>query len=187
MFTSTMILEKQPTTSFEDLLKTFEKCLEKTEAFETMKQMPTNYKKIVRVMATSAIESLLTAFERNYQQIQISGYGRFTNVDTHNKTYNGVLNTIKVIEESGENIIIEIFKRGKDMTSPIKIFSTEESKGKASDVLVKERQEDGISDLEHRKERFNNLLLILNPKDEFEKIQLDKLKKEAKYLYLEDK
>ena len=73
------------------------------------------------------------------------------------------------------------------MTSPIKIFSTEESKGKASDVLVKERQEDGISDLEHRKERFNNLLLILNPKDEFEKIQLDKLKKEAKYLYLEDK
>ena len=34
MSTSTMILEKQPTTSFEDLLKTFEKCLEKTEAFE---------------------------------------------------------------------------------------------------------------------------------------------------------
>lgn len=165
----------------------FEGTLKNTEAFETMKQMPTNYKKIVRVMATSAIESLLTAFERNYQQIQISGYGRFTNVDTHNKTYNGVLNTIKVIEESGENIIIEIFKRGKDMTSPIKIFSTEQSKGKASDVLVKERQEDGISDLEHRKERFNNLLLILNPKDEFEKIQLDKLKKEAKYLYLEDK
>ena len=34
MSTSTMILEKQPTTSFEDLLKTFERCLEKTEAFE---------------------------------------------------------------------------------------------------------------------------------------------------------
>ena len=49
----------------------FEGTLRNTEALETMKKMPINYKKIVRVMATSDIESLLTAFERNYQQIQI--------------------------------------------------------------------------------------------------------------------
>ena len=37
------------------------------EALETMKGMPKDFKKVVRVMATSNIESLLTAFERNYE------------------------------------------------------------------------------------------------------------------------
>ena len=114
----------------------FEGTLKNTEPLETMKKMPDNFVKYVRIMATSNIESLLTAFERNYQQIQVSGYGRFTNVETHNFTYKGVLNTIKAIEISKKDIIIEIFKRGKDMTSPIKIFSSSNSQKKASDVFL---------------------------------------------------
>lgn len=158
----------------------FEGTLKNTEAFETMKKMPSNYKKMVRIMATCDIESLLTAFERNYQQIKITGYGRFTNVDTHNNTYKGVLDTIKVIESSSENIVIEIFKRGKDMTTPIKIYSSENSDRLASEVLCEEREKDRKEHTVNRKERLEKLLEELEPKDEFEEFQVKKLKEQIK-------
>ena len=161
----------------------FEGTLRNTQAFETMKNMPEFYKKVVRVMAVSNVESLLTAFERNYEQIKLSGYGRFTNVQTHNITYDGVLKTIKTIENSGENIIIEVFKRGKDMVSPVKIFSSSESAGKlASEVMVEERDRDRSRFKEERASRLRKLLETLVPKDEFEKEQLEKLKTELEFL-----
>lgn len=156
----------------------FEGTLRNTEALETMKRMPKNFNRIVRVMAICDIESLLTAFERNYQQINISGYGRFTNVETHNITYNGVLNTIKAIEESKEDITIELFTRGKDMTTPIRVFSSKESERLASDVLAEERKKDEKRYIEERRNRLNNLLETLIPKDEYEKIQIEKLQKQ---------
>lgn len=156
----------------------FEGTLRNTEALETMKKMPKYYKKYVRIMATSDIESLLTAFERNYEQIKISGYGRFTNVETHNITYNGVLETLKAIEASNENITIEIFKRGKDMTSPIRIYSSDFDNEVASKILMEQRTIDRNKFKIERKKRFNNLINTLQPKDEFEKMQIEKLIKE---------
>ena len=156
----------------------FEGTLRNTEALETMKRMPKNFNRIVRVMAICDIESLLTAFERNYQQINISGYGRFTNVETHNITYNGVLNTIKAIEESGEDITIELFTRGEDMTTPVRVFSSKESDRPASEVLVEERKKDEKRYIEERRNRLNNLLETLIPKDEYEKTQIEKLQKQ---------
>ena len=158
----------------------FEGTLRNTEALETMKRMPKNFKRIVRVMATCDTESFLTAFERNYQQINISGYGRFTNVETHNITYDGVLNTIKQIEISGEDIIIELFTRGKDMASPIKIYSSKDSNKFASEILIEERKKDKEKYIEERKKRLENLLEILIPKDEYEKIQIEKLTEQIK-------
>lgn len=156
----------------------FEGTLRNTEPLETLKKMPDSYKKYIRIMATSARESLLTAFERNYQQIKVSGYGRFTNVETHNITYNGVLNTVKEAEKYGLDITFEIFKRGKDMVSPIKIFSTDESDKLASDELVKGREEDTKLFVEEREKRLQILLDTLVPKDDYEKEQLAKLKQE---------
>lgn len=161
----------------------FEGTLRNAQALETMKSMPKDYKKVVRVMAVSNVESLLTAFERNYEQIKLSGYGRFTNVETHNITYNGVLETIKKIENSGEDIIIEVFKRGKDMVSPIKIFSSSENTGKlASEVIVDERNKDKELFIKERSARLRKLLETLTPKDDFEKAQFEKLKSELGYL-----
>ncbi len=162
----------------------FEGTLRNAEALETMKGMPKDFRKVVRVMATSNIESLLTAFERNYEQIKITGYGRFTNVETHNITYNGVLETIKKIETSGENITIELFKRGKDMVSPIKIFSTNEDNRLASEVLIDERRKDSEIFINERKQRFNYLLETLIPRDEFEEKQKQKLKEELSKIFV---
>lgn len=161
----------------------FEGTLRNTEPFETLKRMPDYYKKIIRVMAVSNVESLLTAFERNYEQIKLTGYGRFTNVETHNTTYNGVLQSVKTIESCNENIILEVFKRGKDMVSPIKVFSSEENNGKlASEIIVEERNKDKELFKEERAKRLRTLLETLEPKDEFEKNQLSNLRDELAFL-----
>lgn len=154
--------------------------LRNTIALETMKTMPSRFTRYVRVMATSKYESLLTAFERNYEQIALSGYGRFTNVETHNITYDGVLNTIKAIEDSKEDIIIEIFKRGKDMVSPIKIFSSRDDKRIPHEVLIEERLKDEQMNISSRKQRLQKLVEELVPKDDFERKQIELLKEEFK-------
>lgn len=145
-----------------------------------MKAMPDYFNKIVRVMAVPKVESLLTAFERNDEQVNISGYGRFTNVETHNITYEGVLNTIKTIESQDNNIIIEVFTRGKDMTFPIKVFNSKENKEKASDKIVEERINGEEQVLKTANERLKKLLNNLRPKDEYEEKQLEKLIKEIR-------
>ena len=71
------------------------------------------------------------------------------------------------------------------MTSPIKIFSSDDSKELASKTLVKAREDDRKKYIESRKLRLENLLAILEPKDEFEKNQLEKLKEETSWLKLE--
>jgi len=152
--------------------------LRNTVALETMKNMPPRFTRYVRVMATSKYESLLTAFERNYEQIELSGYGRFTNVETHNITYDGVLNTIKAIEDSKEDIIIEIFKRGKDMVSPVRVYSSKTDSRVPHEVLIEERLKDEKLDIASRKARLEKLLLELKPNDEFEERQLNLLKNE---------
>lgn len=153
----------------------FEGTLKNTEAFETMKKMPVHFNKIVRVMAVYKKESLLTAFERNDEQVNITGYGRFTNVETHNKTYNGVLNTIKKIEENSD-ITIEIFIRGNDMTSPIKIYTKNEERKKPSQVLYDARlNESNKKSNEEIEKRLEKLINNLRPKDKYEEEQLGKL------------
>ena len=158
----------------------FEGTLKNTEAFETMKNMPNYFNKVVRVMAVPKIESLLTAFERNDEQVNISGYGRFTNVETHNKTYEGVLNTVKIIEREARNITIEVFIRGNDMTCPIKIFNSGENERKASDVIIAERINEKEKTVLTAEIRLDSLLNNLRPKDKYEEEQLEKLVKEIK-------
>lgn len=154
----------------------FEGTLRNNEALNTIRNMPKHYKKYIRVMATSYIESLLTAFERNYQQIEKTGYGRFTNVETHNITYEGVLNTIKEAEEMLDIVTIDIFSRGNDMTSPIKVYTSSQSSEKPSEVLIQYREKDLEKTVIHSKERFEELMKILKPKDEYEINQVRKLK-----------
>lgn len=106
----------------------FEGTMKNTEILETMKKMPKNYNKIVRVIATSPKESLLTAFERNEEQVEAVGYGRFTNVDVHDFSYEGVAKTLKIIEESKVPDRIQIFTRGKDIVSPELVYDSNREK-----------------------------------------------------------
>lgn len=123
----------------------FEGTMKNTEILETMKKMPKSYKKIVRVIATSPKESLLTAFERNEAQINTIGYGRFTKVDVHDFSYEGVAKTLKIIEESKVPDRIQIFTRGKDIVSPELVYDSYNGKNEynsAYETLLKYRKID---------------------------------------------
>ena len=160
----------------------FEGTMKNTRILETMRKMPKEYTKIVRVMATSNIESLLTAFERNEAQIEVVGYGRFTNVLTHNKTYDGVLSSIQEVEKSGVPEVIEIFARTEDITMPKCIYSSKSNNNiysSAYEAMKKEREINKESVKETVDKRLADILNNRNV-EKFENIQRNILKEEIK-------
>lgn len=139
----------------------FEGTMKNTEILETMKKMPKNYNKIVRVIATSSKESLLTAFERNEEQVNAVGYGRFTNVDVHDFSYEGVAKTLKIIEESKVPDRIQIFTRGKDIVSPELVYDSNNDKNEyntAYETLIAYRKINEEKMKGTIEERLNSLL-----------------------------
>ena len=160
----------------------FEGTMKNTRILETMRKMPKEYTKIVRVMATSNIESLLTAFERNEAQIEVVGYGRFTNALTHNKTYDGVLTSIQEVEKSGVPEVIEIFIRTEDITMPKCIYSSKSNNNiysSAYEAMQKERELNKESVKETVDKRLADILNNRNV-EKFENIQRNILKEEIK-------
>ena len=139
----------------------FEGTMKNTEVLETMKEMPKKFTKIVRVIATSPKESLLTAFERNEEQVELIGYGRFTNVEVHDFSCEGVAKTLKVIEESNVPDRIQIFTRGKDIVSPDLVYDSECDTNEfetAYETLVEYRKINEEKMINTVKERVNALL-----------------------------
>lgn len=160
----------------------FEGTMKNTEVLETMKKMPSNYIKIVRVIATSPKESLLTAFERNEEQINLIGYGRFTNVEVHNISCDGVAETLKVIEESKVPDKIQIFTRGQDIVSPKLVYDSNKKDNEFNEAyktLIEYRkinEKNMINTIEER------LRFIMNDReiDSKEKQQREQLKLEMR-------
>lgn len=139
----------------------FEGTMKNTEVLETMREMPKKFTKIVRVIATSPKESLLTAFERNEEQVELIGYGRFTNVEVHDFSCEGVAKTLKIIEESNVPDRIQIFTRGKDIVSPDLVYDSECDTNEfktAYETLVEYRKINEEKMIDTVKERVNTLL-----------------------------
>lgn len=160
----------------------FEGTMKNTEVLETMKNMPQNYTKIVRVIATSPKESLLTAFERNEEQINLIGYGRFTNVEVHNISCEGVEKTLKIIEESKVPDKIQIFTRGKDIVSPELVYDSSRESNEyntAYETLIEYRKINETHMVDSIKERLKNILNNRNIETR-EKEQREKLKLEMR-------
>lgn len=121
----------------------FEGTMKNTEILDTMRRMPAKFKKIVRVMATSPKESLLTAFERNEAQIELIGYGRFTNVEVHNFSCEGIAKSLKIIEESRVPDRIQVFTRTEDIVEPDLVYDSESTNNQyntAYETLIKYRE-----------------------------------------------
>lgn len=157
----------------------FEGTMKNTEVLETMKNMPDCYTKIVRVIATSPKESLLTAFERNEEQINLIGYGRFTNVEVHNTSYDGVANTLKIIEESNVPDRIQVFTRGKDIVSPELVYDSNRNDNEcngAYETLTKYRKINEENMCDSIEERLEKVLNNNREIQDTEEIQRERLR-----------
>lgn len=162
----------------------FEGTMRNTEILETMRNMPKNFTKIVRVIATSPKESLLTAFERNEEQIAVIGYGRFTNVEVHNNSCEGVAKTLKIVEESGVPDRIQIFTRQEDIVAPKLVYDSERQDNEyntAYETLIEYRK---INEQEMMHTIDGRLNAILNDRkiEAKEKEQREKLKEEIRMM-----
>ena len=103
----------------------FEGTMKNTRILETMKRMPKDIRKIVRVMAASYEEGLLSAFERNEELIRLGYTSRFIKVPEYSKTYDGVVDTVNQIEKSGVVERVEVYRRGSgDSRIPIKVYDS---------------------------------------------------------------
>ena len=101
----------------------FEVTLKNERILERMKELKENgFEVIVRGLAVSYLESLLSAYERYEKQVEARNWGRFFNPLSYNYTYENIPNTIEAIEKSNYCDAIEIYKRGEDISSPELIY-----------------------------------------------------------------
>lgn len=101
----------------------FEATFKNDRVIETLKKLKEKgYNVIVRGLAVSYIESLLSAFERYEKQIEIRSWGRFFNPLEYNYTYENIPNTLENIENSECFDLLEIYIRGESINFPQLIY-----------------------------------------------------------------
>lgn len=123
----------------------FDGTMKNRRILDTMKTWPEHYQKIVKVIATSDIESLLSMFERHNAMMSTGGNSTLVGVDAHNATYIGVPETLGILEQEGLADRIEVYVRGKEARKPKMIYSSdwEENMYKtAKEALLSERKKD---------------------------------------------
>lgn len=162
----------------------FEGTLKNARILERISELKQNgFKIIVRVLAVHEIESLLSIHERFENQIEHMGFGRLITISQHNDAYNGIPLTIEEIEKSGLCDIIEVYKRGEDITSPQLVYTSMRNKDKkyinARRALEETRKIELLQTIKTANNRMKELKRKMNlrnvSKDEY--IQLRNLEK----------
>lgn len=122
----------------------FEATLKNERILERMRELKENgFEVVVRGMAVSYLESLLSAYERYEKQVEARSWGRFFDPLSYNNIYKNIPNTIEAIEQSDDYDALEIYKRGEDIKSPQLIYATykKEYKVKYSEFITDEKFE----------------------------------------------
>ena len=102
----------------------FEATFKNDRIIDRMKELKENgFEVIVRGMAVSYIESLLSAFERYEKQVEVRHWGRFFDPIQYNYTYENIPNTLENIENSNFYDALEIYKRGNDIKFPKLVYT----------------------------------------------------------------
>ena len=122
----------------------FEATLKNERILERMRELKENgFDVVVRGMAVSYLESLLSVYERYEKQVEARSWGRFFDPLNYNYIYKNIPNTIEAIEKSNDCDALEIYKRGEDIKFPQLIYATykKEYKAKFKDFLTDEKFE----------------------------------------------
>lgn len=150
------------------------------DLFEKMISKMDGYEIIIRAMAVSDINCLISILERYEYQVKEKGWGRLISVDTFYKAYNDeMLNTIDTLEKSGKINTVEVYSRGNTPSQPIKIYSSDTREfPSAKYAVINGRLQDtkqAIEYFETHNNQMNKLLankeLSKEEKDILEKVQ----------------
>lgn len=108
----------------------FEGTLKNDRILRRIEELKENgFEVVVRTLAVSKLESLISIHERYESQIENMGWGRLVSVEHHNSAYDGIPAVIDKIEKS-KLCTTEVFIRGEEISSPKKVYSSKENSKK---------------------------------------------------------
>lgn len=81
------------------------------------------YAIVVRALAVNEFESRMSMIERCLGQIETKGYCRNVTTSDHDKTYNGMPDTLDYIEKNKRYDILQVFQRGKKVDEPLMVYT----------------------------------------------------------------
>lgn len=96
--------------------------LNSAEIVDQLINSPRKYKIIIRLLAVSREESLLSCFERYILMKKNMGIGRFTTIEAHDKRFFQFPKTARMQADKG--IEIEVYERGQDIAEPVMIYKS---------------------------------------------------------------
>lgn len=155
----------------------FDGTMKNRRILDTMKTWPSDYKKVVKVMATSDIESLLSMFERHAALMKRKMSCRLIGADAHNVAYSGLSDTLKILEQEQIADCIEVYVRGGEINEPSIVYSSEWQENKyrsASEALETERAKDrkrALPTIGKRLEQIKNPIGRVLSQEEQEKVE----------------
>ena len=136
-----------------------------------------NYRVIARLIAVSKFESLLSIFERYLEMQENMTFGRLTTIDAHNVRYQKFTEIAKTLEQG--DLEVEVYMRGKEVISPIKIYSSTDSRKKydsALEALYDGREKSYVACMKTAEERLKRINQEIK-RDSTDPKVLDELKK----------
>lgn len=148
-----------------------------TQILETIKNQMKEYEVSVRGMAVDELNCLLSILLRYREQIKCKGYGRLTTIEAFDRTYLQMLNTIDELEKSECIDSVEIFRRGKIATEPIKIYENDklERFHSAKEATIIGRIENKAKAKEAYRYYENEILDSYDNSSDFEKKIIDRI------------
>lgn len=108
---------------------------------EVLQKSSRKYNIIVKTLAVSKEESLLSIHERYIEMKKSMGIGRMTKIENHNLKYDNFTNVVDSIERSG--IEVEVYERSNNIEAPkmiYKTFSNNNIYSCANEAIIKGRQ-----------------------------------------------
>lgn len=108
------------------------------------------YKIDINVLAVHRYESLLSSYEREQSFIEKGLPPRAVTAENHDRAYNNMVETIKIIEEKKLYDRIRVFRRGKKEGEPEKVFETGDDKyPSVTEAILQERNKNKKEILEN--------------------------------------
>ena len=88
-----------------------------------VKLIEAGYSIVVNALAVSGEKSLHSMILRGLGQIEYKGHYRPVTTRDHDRTFNGMPNTLDYIEKMGRFDVIQVFKRGEEPNNPVMVYS----------------------------------------------------------------
>lgn len=135
----------------------------------------------INILAVHRFESLLSSYEREQEYIEFGLPPRAVTEQNHDRAYEKMLETIKIIEQKQLYDRIRVFRRGEQQNEPQKVFQTGSRKYHSVLEAILEERKNNLNQLIKKPEDYLGRIekleekIALNPNKRNARVQQEKL------------